>query len=137
MERNSFNQSDLKTVKGFFDGINIELTDSGNVYIGNLAALKSQCRFVIITLNRKNIAKILLINELFYKTPPIYVMTSSPDGKLVYLNNDSQIKVNRNSQSIKKENTLRKTVVDVKPNPARNDSFDNYDLPTTGWDSLN
>lgn len=127
MEVSSLHRSEQHRVKKYFDGLNVRLVDTKDkngveAYIGNLAAVKSDCRIVIITKSVKSIRAIGLINELFYKTPPVLVMTIDSSGKLVFINNDTKIK--------------ESTVGRYQDPTSAHKSNDAFDLPVTGWDNL-
>lgn len=107
----SFNQSEKNTIARNFERKKIQLYDleNGNMcvkYIGNLAALKSKRRYVVLTKNETNIRAIKLMNELFYKTPPILI--GKADTFLTHIDS-GQIVPNTSTSSV---------------------------LPTAGWDSL-
>lgn len=121
VEKDSFNQAAINKIYAYFNRLNVELEDTGPSYLGNLAAVKSKCRFVIITNSSKNIRAIGLINELFYHTPDILVMSINANGEIIYANDSSPVKV---------------TPIKSQSKPNENVTSSAFDLPTTGWDTL-
>ncbi|MGN0178243.1 MAG: hypothetical protein ACI4MZ_04520 [Christensenellales bacterium] len=121
MEQASFKKEEVNCAYQFFNGRNIPLKDTGDSYIGNLVATKSKRHYVIITNNSKSVKAIELINELFYKTPPILIMTIGVNGEPVFVKDNSSLKYVPSKTENKSTSSK---------------SNDVYDLPTTGWDTL-
>lgn len=75
----SFGQSEKAAIAGYYAHQKTQLYDlegegRNPKYLGNLAAAKSKCRYAVLTKDKTNIRAIRLMNELFYKTPPVLLV---------------------------------------------------------------
>lgn len=120
MEQKSFTPKEAKTAYEYFKGFGITLKDTGDCYIGSIAATKKISRYVVLTKNLDSIKAIELLNELFYKTPPVLMMTVDADGKPVWLKDRSPIRTASRGEG----------------NADSGKKTKNSDLPTTSWDTL-
>lgn len=122
MEQKSFTSKEREAAGKFFaQNFDRELKDTGDRYIGNLAATKFRRRRVILTKNPNSIGAIDLINELFYKTPPVLVMTVDGNGKPTWPDGRSPIRTVPHS---------------TEGGAIAKKSAEPDDLPTSSWDTL-
>lgn len=121
IEKRSFKESETAKIREDYEKVHVALKDTGDHYIGNLVSAKSKRRFAIISNDQESMRAIDLMNELFYKTPPVIKgsahfsrQSAQPNGRLP----------GRTVPPVTKGKTVaRKTA-----------GFG--DLPTSSWDTL-
>lgn len=121
IEECSFEKNGAKAICEKYKMDNIALANTGDHYIGDLLSAKCKRRFAIISNNQESIRAIALMNELFYKTPPVLKGVARSGGQSVRPRDSSPI---------------RTVSYSAQGKATANASAGSDDLPTTSWDTL-